>query len=163
MWVKHCYRIYTTNAFRIPDMKVSRTVHKLFGVRDNDGLFFPIIIGVCERAQPCFHSFPLTPWTVNVNTIDLLFHASKEYAILNPENIVEVGDWDRITTGRSVWWALWCQEVEYSWRKEISTKTEQPKIQDSFTYRARTRFVARSEMDYISERTSLECICRFNR
>jgi len=32
------------------------------------------------------------------------------------------------------------------------------RIQDSSTYRARTRFVARSEMDYISERTRLECI-----
>jgi hypothetical protein len=39
--------------------------------------------------------------------VDLLFRASKKYASWDPEVVVEVGDWGRITRGRSVWWAFW--------------------------------------------------------
>jgi len=39
--------------------------------------------------------------------VDLLFRASKKYASWDPEVVVEVGDWGRITTGRSVWWSFW--------------------------------------------------------
>jgi hypothetical protein len=39
--------------------------------------------------------------------VELLFRASKKYASWDPEVVVEVGDWGRITSGRSVWWAFW--------------------------------------------------------
>src|ERR1700752_3485235 len=38
--------------------------------------------------------------------VDLLFRASKKYASWDPEIMVEVGDWGRITTGRTGW-AFW--------------------------------------------------------
>ncbi|KAI6005351.1 hypothetical protein EDC04DRAFT_2784049 [Pisolithus marmoratus] len=38
--------------------------------------------------------------------VDLLFHASRKFANWDPEKHLEVGDWGRLTTGRSVW-AFW--------------------------------------------------------
>jgi hypothetical protein len=38
---------------------------------------------------------------------ELIFRSSKKYASWDPEIVIEVGDWGRITAGRSAWWAFW--------------------------------------------------------
>ena len=53
-----------------------------------------------EATVPCFHLRPDMPDSERLY-VDLLYRASKKYANWDPEVAVEVGDWGKITTGRT--------------------------------------------------------------